>query len=101
MEEKEVTNEELARMISKGFDGMQSQFNSVQEQFNGVQEQFVGINGRLERVEEDLDYLKYKVNGIDVKVNGLVEDHVTRLEFEDSLSRIKLLEKKAGIESGK
>ena len=108
MEEKKITNEKLARMIAKGFDGMQGQFDGMQGQFNGMQSQFNkmqeqvnGVDERLQRVEGDVDYLKTKVNGIASDLKELKKDHVTRLEFEDSLSRVKLLEKKAGIVSGK
>ena len=87
MEEKEVTNNELAVLINKGFQGMQGQFNGMQGQLNELKDKVDYIDARLGRMENDFKEIK--------------GDMVKRLEFEDALARIKLLEKKVGVESGK
>lgn len=91
---EQVTNEELARIINKGFDGMQSQFN-------GMQSQFTAVNERLNNVDDRLDNIDARLGRLENDVKELRGEIVYRHEFEDALARIKLLEKKAGIESGK
>lgn len=45
MEEKNITIDDLAGMINKGFDG-------VNEKFDGVNQRFDKVEDRLERIEK-------------------------------------------------
>jgi hypothetical protein len=62
----EVTNEELARMIAKGFEG-------VDERFNGVDRRFDKVEERLDRIEHEL-----------------IADHRRRIEkLEDQVGELR------------
>ncbi|MFA5172785.1 MAG: hypothetical protein WC435_00040 [Candidatus Paceibacterota bacterium] len=95
---EEITNEELARIINKGFDGMQIQFNGLEGRFNGLEGRFDGMKVEF---NERFDYIDARLGRLENDVKELRGELVYRHEFEDVLSRVKLLEKKAGIESGK
>ncbi|MDO8523487.1 MAG: hypothetical protein Q7S12_04405 [bacterium] len=93
---KETTNDELARMIAKGFEETASKVDlmAVKTDINSLKSSIQHIDGRLDhldarmgRMEADLDELK---GGI-----------VYKFEFEDLMSRVKYLETKLGVESGK
>jgi len=91
MEEKEITNNELAALINKGFDGVQGQFDELKEKVNRMDEKF----------EEKFDYVDARLGRLENGFKEIKNDLVKRYEFEDALARIKLLERKVGIESGK
>ena len=96
MEEKKITNEDLARLIKNGFENtatkadlaalredMDARFNAVEARFNDVDAQFSRVNSRLDTIEHD-------IKGI-----------VSREDFDDLMARVKLIETKLGIVSGK
>ena len=55
---KNVTIDELAVIINKGFDGqmdyLKGQFGQVNERFNQVDKKFERVDKRLEKVEEEV-----------------------------------------------
>jgi archaellum component FlaC len=57
MDEKNVTNEDLAIMVKNGFDGlrleMNERFEKVDERFEKVDERFENIENILERMDRE------------------------------------------------
>ena len=93
---KKITNEDLARMVAKGFE------NTATKQDMDI------VKGDLETVKSDLVIVKGRLDHMDARLGRVEMDvaeirgaFVRRDEFEDVLARIKYLELKAGIESGK
>ncbi len=84
-----VTNEELARMIAKGFDHVDERLNQTATKNDiGV------LSGRL-------DHLDARVGRIEADIHEMRGNIVFRQEFEDLMGRVKYLETKMKIESGK
>ena len=50
-QEKNMTLEELARMIAGGFDAVSERFNRMDERFEQVDERFNRVDERFDRVE--------------------------------------------------
>ena len=94
LENEKVTNEELARIISKGFDGIENRFNSLENRFDGLENRFDGLTEKLNEVD-------LRVSRVENNVYEIKKGMIKRIEFDDALSRIKLAEKKLSIESGK
>jgi hypothetical protein len=60
---KQVTNEELARMIAKGFaDTARKENTATKDDVKGVREDIAGIDNRLEKVEDRLDIVENKLD---------------------------------------
>lgn len=93
MARKKVTIEDLAVMVKKGFDQTANR-DEVNKRFEQVDKHFVSIERRLDHVDARLSYVERDVAEIR-------KHFVYRDEFEDALARIRLLEKKVGIQSGK
>lgn len=73
--------DDLAAMVQHGFQGLETQMN---EGFKRMDGRFLNVNARLDTIEKDIQ-------------NNLV----FRDEFEDLTARVKYLERKLGVESGK
>jgi len=67
----EITNEELARMIAKGFEGAPTK-QEMNARFEEVNAQFNGVNARLDRLEGliDNDY-KRRIEKLEHQVTEL------------------------------
>ena len=74
MEEKNnITTEDLARMIGKGFNGVDKRFDVVDEKFDLVDKRFDRIEDRLESIEK-----------------LILADHKRRIEkLEDEVKELK------------
>ncbi len=59
---KEITLDDLALMIAKGFDSVDKRFERVDKRFERVDEHFEKIEKRLDKIEADLNK---KVDKID------------------------------------
>lgn len=86
-----ITLEKLGQMVADGFDEVKKEVELVDKRVTGlenrVQEGFEHVNARLSHIENDISDIR--------------KHFVYRDEFEDALDRIKYLEIKLGIESGK
>jgi|SRR3989344_4307528 len=105
MDKKEITTEDLAGMINKGFTAMGGQISDLRQdmdsRFERVETRLDGVETRLDGVETRLDHVDARLGRIEADVKELRGEIVYRHEFEDVLGRVKYLEKKMGIESGK
>jgi len=104
MVKKQITIEDLAKMVQKGFDGVDKKFEGVDKKFDGVDKKFEAIDKRFDRVEKEMKDGFKKVDDRFRQVNarldiieGDIRDFVGRDEFEDVLSRLKLVEKTLGL----
>ncbi len=97
MKKKNVTIEDLAGMVQRGFSTINTEmgerFEAVDKHFTAVDKQLVGMNTRL-------DHMDARLGRIEADVSELRGEIVHRQEFEDALARIKYLEKKLDIKSG-
>ena len=98
MDKKEITTEDLAGMINKGFTAMGGQISDLRQDMDS---RFERVETRLDGVETRLDHVDARLGRIEADVKELRGEIVYRHEFEDVLGRVKYLEKKMGIESGK
>jgi hypothetical protein len=91
LKNKKVTINDLAVMVKNGFDEAQKDRGKIREEmkegFSQVRQEmregFLSVNARLDMLEKD------------------IKEFVTRDEFEDLMGRVKYIEAKLGIESGK
>ena len=107
-ESEKITNEILAVMIAKGFQGVDERFEKVDERFekienhlNGLDSKVGNIETRVENIETRVGHLEASVGQIQMDMQDVKDGMVYRHEYEDSLDRIKYVERKLGIESGK
>jgi len=84
--------ENLGRMIAKGFDENTEQhqriferFEKIDERFGKIDERFNHVNARLDIIDQDLKEIK--------------EETVRTDNFEDLKARVEVLEKKSGVVS--
>ena len=59
------------------------------------------VTGRLENLETKMEHLEASVTHMQLDMHELKQGVVYQHEYEDSLGRIKYMERKLGIESGK
>lgn len=83
-----LTIDDLAGMVQRGFKRLETQTEKLEAQtnegFKRMDDRFLNVNARLDTIETDIQ-------------NTLVY----RNEFEDLNARVRFLERKIGIESGK
>jgi predicted DNA-binding ArsR family transcriptional regulator len=80
--EREVSLDDLAAMVSAGFGDLQGQLSSLRDE---VEQRFDGVERRFDRVERDLAEVKY-----------LLTDVVRRDEFLDLKQRVEEVERRLG-----
>jgi len=100
MANKKITIDDLAIMVQKGFD-------ETNEKLGGRMDK---LDGRMDKLDGRMDVLEKKVDdgfshveaGLDAINKNIKElDFVTKDEFEDLMTRVKYIEAKLGIKSGK
>ncbi|MFA4890661.1 MAG: hypothetical protein WC587_03500 [Candidatus Paceibacterota bacterium] len=104
---KKITIEDLALMVQRGFDetakkfdetakkaGVDKSFDDVNKRFDGVDKRFDNIDGQLHEIRKDMS---------EIRKNVVYRDEFDKLMFEfgDLMARVKYLEQKSGIQSGK
>ncbi|OGZ43467.1 MAG: hypothetical protein A2756_04080 [Candidatus Ryanbacteria bacterium RIFCSPHIGHO2_01_FULL_48_27] len=76
----------------------------IQRGFSHVDERFEQISDRFEQVDQRFDQIDGRLAHIDARLNTIerdIRDLVSREEFTDLTARVKYLEMKLGVESGK
>jgi archaellum component FlaC len=93
--DKETKNEfeNLARMIQIGF-------NETAKKIE-VDKRFEQVDKRFEQVDNRLDHMDARLANIEQDIAEIRKHFVYRYEFEDLMARVKYLEQKLGVESGK
>ena len=85
--EKEITLDDLALMIGKGFNKIDERFEKMDEKMNNG---FVAINERFEKVDERFDRIEAKLGNIEAEVNK----RVGTVKHNDLIYRVEKLEEK-------
>lgn len=97
----EQQNEELALIVKAGFDGVDKKFEDVDKRFDEVDKKFDEVHQEFKRVWDEFSYVHASLSMIYQDVSEIKRNFVNRVEFEDVLFRLSLIEKKLGIKSGK
>ncbi len=90
---KKITIEDLALMVQRGFDETAKKAD--------VDRRFDDIDKRFEQVDNRLDHMDARLSNIEQDIAEIKKHFVYRYEFEDLMARVKYLEQKLGVESGK
>ncbi|QQG42986.1 MAG: hypothetical protein HYW15_00940 [Candidatus Giovannonibacteria bacterium] len=112
MDKEKVTTEDLAGMVARGFDGVHNKmdkgfaqvdkrFEQVDKRFEQVDKRFEQVDKRFEQVALELGHINARLSTVEHDVAQIGKDMISRTEFEDLMSRVKYLELKIGVESGK
>jgi archaellum component FlaC len=89
--EKEITLEDLALMVGKGF-------NKMDERFKGIDNRLDGIDNRLDGIDNRLDGIDNRLDGIDNQLNDIKADlnkKVDVFKYNDLTYRVEKLEDKS------
>ncbi len=101
MEGKKITIDDLAIMINKGFEATASDINELKDDVNHLKGDVNQLKGTMNKFEEKLDYTDARIARIESDISEMKGNIVYKYEFEDLAARVKYLETKFGIESGK
>lgn len=95
-----VVNEfrEMGGRMDKGFEEVNERFQQVDERINNLKAE-TGLG--FKRVNERLDHVDARLGRVEQDISEIRKHFVYRHEFEDLMDRVKYLEEKLGIESGK
>src|SRR3989338_1074608 len=100
---RDMNNEDISKLIV----AMKEVFptaDMIQRGFSHVDERFEQISDRFEQVDQRFDQIDGRLAHIDARLNTIerdIRDLVSREEFTDLTARVKYLEMKLGVESGK
>ena len=83
MPKKPTTNEDLARMIKKGFDHNDKRFEKMDEKMD---KRFDKVESRLDNLEQGQEEIKLRLDNV-----------AYRFEVEDLKKRVKKIEFKLGL----
>ena len=93
-----VTTDDLAAMINTGFNAVDKRFGDMEI---GIEKRFDGVDRRLDRLETDMQEVHGRLSSIGREIMEIHKHVVYRDEFDDLMGRVKYLELKLGVESGK
>ncbi|OGZ49349.1 MAG: hypothetical protein A3C84_01950 [Candidatus Ryanbacteria bacterium RIFCSPHIGHO2_02_FULL_48_12] len=100
---RDMNSEDISKLIV----AMKEVFptaDMIQRGFSHVDERFEQISDRFEQVDQRFDQIDGRLAHIDARLNTIerdIRDLVSREEFTDLTARVKYLEMKLGVESGK
>jgi len=86
MAKKQITNEDLARMIKKGFDHNDKCFDEIEGRVGKVEDRLDRIEVRLDNLDQGQEEIKLRLDNV-----------AYRFEVEDLKKRVKKLELKVGV----
>lgn len=82
MPKKNVTIENLAMMVQKGFVGVDKQFEGVDKQFEGVHKEFGKVYKKLDVIGDRLDNIEVRLEKIEKVILNDHRNRIERLEIE-------------------
>ncbi len=91
---KDVSNEDLARMVAGGFDRMEKRFETMENRFEDVENHLETMGTKIDDVESRLGS---KINGLHNRIDDLALNRATRDEVHILSTRMTRVEKKIGI----
>lgn len=86
MPRKNITINDLAGMVKKGFDGVDKRFDGVDKRFDGVDKRFNNVEARLRNLEDGQEEIKLKLDQV-----------AYRFEVVELQKRLKRVEARLGI----
>lgn len=89
-----ITIEKLAVMVKEGFD-------ETSERFNQIDERFVRVGERFDQIDEKFNHIDARLGNMEKDISEIKNRFVYRIEFDDLAARVKYLESKLKIQSGK
>jgi len=106
---EKVTTEKLAQMVQKGFtelgEKMDKRFEAVDKRFEAIDQRFEAVDKRFvsleTRTSDGFTHVNARLATIERDVAEIRKHFVYRDEFEDLMARVKYLETKLKIKSGK
>lgn len=104
MSKNKVTIEDLAIMVNKGFNEVDSKFKMADSKLESMDAKLESMDSKLESMSLKLEETASKddIRYLDSKIDSLKQDNmVHKYEFEDLSARVKYVETKLSIESGK
>lgn len=90
---KDIVHDEVesfARIVAKGFHGVDKQFEQVDTRFDL-------IDKRMEEMNAEIRHINVRLDTIEHDISAIHKHLVYRDEFEEVLARLAILEKKVGI----
>lgn len=96
-----ITLNDLALMVGKGFSNVDKRFEQVDKRLDQVDKRLDQVDKRLDRVDGHLVRIDSRLDRIERDIQEINSLLVTKDEFDDLMARVKYLELKLGIESGK
>lgn len=102
---KKVTIEDLARITKSGFDDiaktMNNRFTEVDKRFDKLELRMDKFELRMAHLEAKIAHVEARIAQIEKDVAEIRKELISRVELEDLMARVKYLELKLGIKSGK
>ena len=97
---EEISIEDLASMVQKGFTDLS---NKMDERFEQVDRRFEQVDKRIDKVDEKLGNVENKINQIDRRLFSIEEDiaEIKIKQYGDLNKRINFIERKLGIANAK
>jgi hypothetical protein len=90
MNNKDITIDDLAAMIAKGFD-------DIGGRFNGVDKRFDKVDKRFDKIEKDMKLMKLDIEDVRLRLDNVAH----RFELEEMRKmfdkRMRAVENKVGI----
>jgi septal ring factor EnvC (AmiA/AmiB activator) len=118
-DETEMTIDELAVMVSRGFTDLQEQISSfraeferrlesVEQRLDRVEQRLDRVERRLDRVEQRLDRVERRLDAVEARLERVERDRaevkyqladvVRRGEFLDLKHRVEAMERRSGMQ---
>ena len=114
MSEEKTTIEDLAIMVNKGFENtatkddlkeleteLKCDINRIDSRLDTVDGRLDSIDGRLGNVDSRLDSIDRRLAVVETDISEIRKTYVDPQQFEDLMARVKYIEVKLGVESGK
>jgi predicted nucleic acid-binding Zn-ribbon protein len=111
---KEITTDDLAIMVQKGFLEMNDNFNGLRNEFKtevgglktdvgGLKADVSGLKNDVKELKEQTKNIENKINQIDRRLFSIEEDvaDIKIKQYGDLLKRVSFIERKMGITSGR
>ena len=87
-------------MIARGFEGVDKRFEDVDQRLDQMASQ-MATKGDIKHIDERMDSLDARMGRMETDLHEVKGNIVYKYEFGDLEARVKYLERKLGIESGK
>jgi len=89
--------EGIARIVAKGFLGVNKQFELVDKRFKEIDKRFEEIDKRFDIIEMRLERMDARLDLLERDVAEIRKNVVSRDTIEDIIARLEFVEKKMGI----